>query len=74
MTLGILGRLSIGQKMAFIPGLFIIALVGILLYTIVTLQGQQSDAVVINLAGRQRMLNQRHLKEVLSRKCWSAYR
>ena len=53
------------QKLAFLAGLFILAIVGILWYTLVTLQAQKSDAVLVDLAGRQRMLNQRHMKEIL---------
>jgi len=53
------------QKLASLAGLFILAIVGILWYTLVTLQAQKSDAVLVDLAGRQRMLNQRHMKEIL---------
>ncbi|HEY3196641.1 MAG TPA: ATP-binding protein [Nitrospirales bacterium] len=45
--------------------LFILTIVGILFYTIVTLHEQKSDALVVDMAGRQRMLNQRHVKELL---------
>jgi two-component system sensor histidine kinase KdpD len=59
------GRLTIGQTLIIITLLFIVAITGILVYTILTMNSRQSDAVVINIAGRQRMLNQMFLKEVL---------
>ncbi len=61
----LLGRLSVGTKLTSVPLFLILALGGILLYTVMTLRSQRTDAVVINLAGRQRMLNQRHMKEIL---------
>ena len=60
-----LSRLS--TRIAFIPFLFVTTLVGIVGYTVSTLEAQKSDGVVVNLAGRQRMLNQRLAKEVLLR-------
>jgi len=44
---------------------FILSLFGILLYTITTIQNQKLDSVTVDLAGRQRMLNQRLMKEIL---------
>ena len=61
----LLGRLSVGTKLTSVPLFLILALGGILHYTVMTLRSQRTDAVVINLAGRQRMLNQRHMKEIL---------
>src|SRR5437879_6256983 len=58
-------RSPVVQKLAILASLFIFTLLGILLYTIVTLQEQRLDGVVVDLAGRQRMLNQRHMKEIL---------
>ena len=57
--------MRISRKILLPPLLLITTLAGIIGYTVVTLQGQRSDAVVINLAGRQRMLNQRMAKEAL---------
>lgn len=44
---------------------FILALFGILLYTITTIQNQKLDSVTVDLAGRQRMLSQRLMNEIL---------
>ncbi len=53
------------RNLTVLASLFILTLLGILIYTIVTLNEQRLDAAVVDLAGRQRMLNQRHLNEVL---------
>ncbi|TMQ26786.1 MAG: hypothetical protein E6K65_14925 [Nitrospirae bacterium] len=58
-------RSPVVQKLAILASVFIFTLLGILLYTIVTLHEQRLDGVVVDLAGRQRMLNQRHMKEIL---------
>ena len=47
--------------------LLIVTLLGILAYTISTLYEQKLDGIIIDLAGRQRMLIQRHLNEILLR-------
>lgn len=59
------GRSRIVQKLAILTSLFIFTLVTILFYTIVTLQEQRLDGVIVDLAGRQRMLNQRHMNEIM---------
>ncbi len=56
---------SIGRALLVLTTVFIFTLFGILLYTIVTIQNQKLDSVTVDLAGRQRMLNQKHMKEVL---------
>ena len=61
-------RLSIGRKMAILPVIFVIGCALIMLLAWQALQGYDGAAIVINLAGRQRMLNQRHAKEVVSTK------
>ncbi len=50
---------------AGIIALYLITMFGILAYTIFTFQSQRSDAVVIDLAGRQRMLNTKHMMQIL---------
>ena len=59
------GPLSIGRALLVLTSVFIVTLFGILLYTIITIQDQKLDGVLVDLAGRQRMLNQRHMKEIL---------
>ena len=50
---------------AGIISLYLLTMFGILAYTIFTFQSQRSDAVVIDLAGRQRMLNTKHMMQIL---------
>lgn len=50
---------------AGIIALYLTTMLGILAYTIFTFQSQRSDAVVIDLAGRQRMLNTKHMMQIL---------
>jgi methyl-accepting chemotaxis protein len=59
-----LGNLSIRKKLVVISLGFIAFIAAILLYTVITISNQKSDGVVIDLAGRQRMLTQRYMKEV----------
>lgn len=64
-TSSFIGNLSVRQKLLCIALGFITAFIVILTYTIVSIQNQKSDGVVIDLAGRQRMLTQRYMKEAL---------
>ena len=57
-------NLPVGKKLAAIPALFAVVIGGILLYTLTTAQDQLSDTVVVDVAGRQRMLNQRYLAQL----------
>jgi PAS domain S-box-containing protein len=54
------------HKFLSIVILFATTLVGILVFTIGTLVEQKKDAAIIDLTGRQRMLNHRHLSEILA--------
>ncbi|MEO6786251.1 MAG: methyl-accepting chemotaxis protein [Chthoniobacteraceae bacterium] len=58
-------RLNVGPKMAIIPFFFIIATATIIIYTVVTVEGQKGDALLIEFAGRQRMLHQKQFAETL---------
>ncbi|MBA3967991.1 MAG: type IV pili methyl-accepting chemotaxis transducer N-terminal domain-containing protein, partial [Nitrospirales bacterium] len=60
-----LGTGSIGRALMVLTTVFILALLGILLYTITTIQNQKLDSVTVDLAGRQRMLSQRLMNEIL---------
>ncbi len=67
MTIWLAGRGNTVQKLAILTTLFILTIVGILTYTIITLQEHKSNSLMVDLAGRQRMLNQQHMKELLLR-------
>ncbi|MCA1819289.1 MAG: type IV pili methyl-accepting chemotaxis transducer N-terminal domain-containing protein, partial [Halobacteriales archaeon] len=58
-------RLTISHKLSIMATLFIVAMVAILFYTRLTFEDQKADAQVINIAGRQRMLNQMYMKELV---------
>src|SRR3990170_2956648 len=60
-----LGRFRVKTKLASVPAALILAIAVMLAYTIVTLEGQKTDSVVVDMIARQRMLNQRYLKELL---------
>ncbi|WNM61396.1 ATP-binding protein [Candidatus Nitrospira neomarina] len=60
-----LGTGSIGRALLILSTMFILALFGILLYTITTIQNQKLDSVMVDLAGQQRMLSQRLMNEIL---------
>ena len=59
------GSSSIGQALLVLATVFILTLFGMLLYTVTTIQNQKLDSVTVDLAGRQRMLNQRLMNEIL---------
>ncbi|MBN4073198.1 HAMP domain-containing protein [Mariprofundus ferrooxydans] len=61
----LLAQISVGKKLLLIGGLFAITLIGIVVYTVLTLDAQKEDGAIINLAGRERMLTQKFTKEVL---------
>jgi two-component system sensor histidine kinase KdpD len=58
-------RLTISHKLSILATLFIVAMVAILFYTRLTFEDQKADAQIINIAGRQRMLNQMFMKELV---------
>lgn len=58
-------HLTVGARIAAIPILFVLAMVGTLYYTVATLQDQRTDSLVVETSGRQRGLNQRHMRETL---------
>jgi len=57
--------LSISYKLGMILGCLIIFIFGMVVTTFWLLESQKSDAAIINLAGRQRMLTQKMSKETL---------
>ena len=56
---------SIATHLVSLPTLFIITLAGILTYTFLGIKSQKDDAVIIDLAGQERMLIQKDLSEIL---------
>lgn len=52
-------------RLLTVPILFTIAVSAVIAASTMALKVQSGTAAIINVAGRQRMLNQRHLKEVL---------
>jgi PAS domain S-box-containing protein len=56
--------LATNWKLAGIAALFLLTIAGVVLQTISTINGRHTDGVIIDVAGRQRMLIERHLKEV----------
>lgn len=57
---GFLGRLRVGPKITIIPLFFIAAIVAIVWFTVYTVADRESEATVLELVGRQRMLQQQH--------------
>jgi two-component system sensor histidine kinase KdpD len=56
---------GIRWKIVALVGVLLFALLGSLYQTYLIVHNRQADAVIIDLAGRQRMLIERHLKQVL---------
>ncbi len=61
---GLVADLSVKRKLMAITLMFSATLLGVVIYTIVTLQQQEADSMVVNTAGRQRMLTQKFAKEL----------
>lgn len=57
--------LTIGQRLLTMVTIFLLALGAILIFTRIAVKTLDFDVVVLDVAGRQRMLVQRHLNEVL---------
>lgn len=60
-----LNQLSISNKLLSITLFFCAILIIIVSFTVKTLQQQETDSTVIDIAGRQRMLTQKYTMEVL---------
>ncbi|WP_447969703.1 PAS domain-containing sensor histidine kinase [Nitrospira sp. M1] len=56
---------KVGRRFTIITVMFLSVLLGMLGYTIITIHNEQSNALLIDIVGRQRMLLQKHLNEVL---------
>ena len=62
---GIPFPLTIGQRLLAMVVIFIVALGAILAFTHTAMKSLERDVVVLDVAGRQRMMIQRHLNEML---------
>lgn len=60
-----LGKISVGNKLLLLGVMFAATLIGIVTYTVLTLEQQEEDSTIINTAGLQRTLIQKYVKEVL---------
>jgi methyl-accepting chemotaxis protein len=58
-------RLGLRVKLLVISGAFSATMLGVVGYTVVTVERQKLDSILSDLAGRQRMLSQKFMKEVL---------
>lgn len=58
-------NMSIGQRLATVPAFFVLGTTSLLILMAWQISVSGKSAAAINLAGRQRMLNQRHTQEVL---------
>ncbi|QSX34285.1 type IV pili methyl-accepting chemotaxis transducer N-terminal domain-containing protein [Shewanella avicenniae] len=56
-------HLSVKRKLQLLTLLFIATIAILISYTLIAMKQQESDAMVINIAGRQRMLSQKITKE-----------
>ena len=59
-----IGNMKVGYKLGIIPLVYTLILVGLLLYVVDSCRALLDDAVVQDVSGRQRMLNEKYLKEV----------
>ncbi len=60
-----ISRMNFTKRLLTIPMLFITSLVAVIGLNALSLKSQEGVGSAVNVAGRQRMLNQRHFKEVL---------
>lgn len=63
--LGMTFSWNIGQRLTAMVVIFIFTLCAILAFTLTTIKNFQLDAVVVDIAGRQRMMIQRHFNETM---------
>ena len=61
---GLLANLKMGYKLSFIPLIYTIILIGLLVYVVDNSRGLLLDSTVQDAVGRQRMLNERYLQEI----------
>lgn len=64
-TLPLFTNISVTRKLQILTLLFIVITTSLVSYTVVSVNQQKDDGLVINIAGRQRMLTQKLTKEFL---------
>lgn len=62
---GFWGRLSVGRKISLIGVLFLSAIFGIISYTVMEQRETETNSLVMDIAGRQRVLVQLYVKDVI---------
>ncbi|MDP5254141.1 MULTISPECIES: methyl-accepting chemotaxis protein [unclassified Vibrio] len=62
---GFMANLSIKRKLQLLIVLFLAVVTGLVSYTVSSINAQKGDTLVVNVAGRQRMLSQKVTKEFL---------
>ena len=60
----VFGKSKLGRRFTGITLMFLSVLLGIMVYTTTTIQKEETNAVLIDITGRQRMLFQKHLNEI----------
>jgi len=60
----IIRKATLSYRFTIITVMFVTVLLGLLMYTIATIQKEKSNTILIDIAGRQRMLFQKHMNEV----------
>jgi methyl-accepting chemotaxis protein len=58
-------RLHVGPRITLISAVFLAGLIAIVAFTVSAMEDQEADAIAIELAGRQRMLQKQHIVQTL---------
>ncbi len=60
------GKFSLNTKLTLLVSVMLVAMLGTIVASLWVIKAQRADAMVINLAGRERMLTQKFVKEVMT--------
>lgn len=58
-------KMKLRRKFIVVAALFTLVLAGLIVFNVITVNGQKEHGIVADLAGRQRMLSQKFMKEVI---------
>ncbi|MBI5165930.1 MAG: methyl-accepting chemotaxis protein [Magnetospirillum sp.] len=58
-------RLNLNRKFTVVAAAFTVVLMGLIGFNIIAIEAQKANTVTVDLAGRQRMLSQKYVKEVI---------